>query len=36
MKEGVVMKKEYKKPIIPENVQSMVCYQCNQGACNGK
>lgn len=36
MKEGVVMKKEYKKPMIPVNVQSMVCAMCNQGTCNGR
>lgn len=30
------MKKEYKKPVIPKDVQSMVCAMCGQGTCNGK
>lgn len=29
-------KKENKKPIIPENVQTMLCAMCGQGTCNGK
>lgn len=30
------MKKEYKKPVIPENVQSMFMAMCGQGTCNGR
>lgn len=30
------MKKQYKKPIIPKDVQSVLCAMCSQGTCNGK